>query len=175
MQLGGVQFRETIKIVSKEKGISLNEDELNKIQKLKIKFLNEKIDLIKPFNILEDLIKLKNQGIKLYIVTSSKRVFVEKVISIYFKDIFEKVLCAEDFKNRKPHPEPYLKAFELCGEKEKENCFVVEDAPSGVKSGIDGGFRVLSVLTSNTRENLKSSYKIFENHEKLFDFIWKEL
>ncbi len=59
MQLGGVQFRETIKIVSKEKGISLNEDELNKIQKLKIKFLNEKIDLIKPFNILEDLIKLK--------------------------------------------------------------------------------------------------------------------
>ncbi len=59
MQLGGVQFRETIKIVSKEKGISFNEDELNKIQKLKIKFLNEKIDLIKPFNILEDLIKLK--------------------------------------------------------------------------------------------------------------------
>jgi hypothetical protein len=47
----------------------------------------------------------------------------------------------------------YLTGAEKLG-KQIENCIVFEDAPSGIKSGVASGARVLAVCTSHTREQV---------------------
>lgn len=47
----------------------------------------------------------------------------------------------------------YLTGAEKLG-KAIENCIVFEDAPSGIKSGVASGARVLAVCTSHTREQV---------------------
>merc|ERR1712093_653726 len=64
-------------------------------------------------------------------------------------------LTAENCTYGKPHPEPYLKGAAMLG-KDITKCLVVEDAPSGIKSGLDAGATVLAVCTSHSRQELQS-------------------
>ena len=64
----------------------------------------------------EALIKLKEQGYKLGIVTNklhSSTVFCLKLIGL--EDIFETLVCYDDVKNPKPHGEPIIKASHDLG------------------------------------------------------------
>ena len=58
----------------------------------------------------------------------------------------ERMITAFDVVKGKPDPEPYLKAWERSGLK-KEQCFVVENAPLGVRSGKAAGLTVYAVNT----------------------------
>jgi len=55
--------------------------------------------------------------------------------------------------NGKPHPEPYMKGAKMLGFA-SDDCVVVEDAPSGVGSGVAAGSRVLGVLGTHSAEEL---------------------
>src|SRR5579885_3103732 len=44
------------------------------------------------------------------------------------------LVTADDIRQGKPDPEPYLKAAELLG-LEAEDCIVIEDAPAGIRAG----------------------------------------
>lgn len=71
-------------------------------------------------------------------------------------------LTAEDCTFGKPHPEPYIKGAAML-DKDPKQCLVVEDAPSGINSGLDAGATVLAVCTSHTRaelEQLKPHYLV---------------
>ncbi|KAJ1550174.1 hypothetical protein HK405_001231, partial [Cladochytrium tenue] len=65
-------------------------------------------------------------------------------------------VAAEDVAHGKPAPDPYLLGAKLCGVR-PERCLVVEDAPSGVRSGLAAGCAVLAVLTSHTREQVEAT------------------
>lgn len=67
-----------------------------------------------------------------------------------------KLVSASDITNGKPDPEPYLRGAEALGLK-PEDCIVVEDAVSGVQSGLAAGCRVLAVLSSTPRAELKAA------------------
>ena len=58
----------------------------------------------------------------------------------------ERLITAYDVTHGKPDPEPYLKAWERSG-LNKNNCFVIENAPLGVRSGKAAGLTVLAVNT----------------------------
>lgn len=63
-------------------------------------------------------------------------------------------ITAEAVKRGKPYPDPYLlgaKGLDLSA----EQCVVFEDAPSGVRSGVASGARVLAVCTSHQRKELE--------------------
>lgn len=51
---------------------------------------------------------------------------------------------AEDVTRGKPHPDPYLAAARLLGV-ESSAAVVFEDAPAGIRSGLDAGMRVIVV------------------------------
>jgi sugar-phosphatase len=55
--------------------------------------------------------------------------------------------------NGKPAPDPYLEGASLFGARPDE-CVVLEDAPSGVASGVAAGMKVIAILTTHTREEL---------------------
>ncbi|ORY23350.1 HAD-like domain-containing protein [Naematelia encephala] len=61
-----------------------------------------------------------------------------------------KLITANDVTKGKPHPEPYLTGAKILGYDIKD-CIVIEDAPSGIRSGVASGARVLAVCTSHTR------------------------
>lgn len=62
------------------------------------------------------------------------------------------LITADDVKNGKPNPEPYLLAAKGLGVDAAE-CLVVEDAPSGVAAGKAAGAEVFAVMTTNAAEN----------------------
>ncbi|KAI9638220.1 HAD-like domain-containing protein [Dioszegia hungarica] len=65
------------------------------------------------------------------------------------------LITADDVTRGKPFPEPYLKGAELVNVDIKD-CIVVEDAPSGIRSGVASGARVLAVCTSHARKEIEN-------------------
>jgi sugar-phosphatase len=65
----------------------------------------------------------------------------------------DELIAGDDVVNGKPHPEPYMKGAKMLGFSSAE-CIVVEDAPSGVGSGVAAGSRVLGVLGTHSAEEL---------------------
>ena len=63
------------------------------------------------------------------------------------------LIAGDDVVNGKPHPEPYMKGAKMLGFASGD-CVVVEDAPSGVGSGVAAGSRVLGVLGTHSAEQL---------------------
>jgi HAD superfamily hydrolase (TIGR01549 family) len=83
--------------------------------------------------------QLKNCKIPLGIVTTKKRIFVEKIISQYsvLQD-FDTVICAEDVKNGKPNPEGLLKACaNLCVDTGKS--VYIGDLPADILAATNCG------------------------------------
>ena len=63
------------------------------------------------------------------------------------------LIAADDVVHGKPAPEPYQKGARILGYSSAE-CIVVEDAPTGVGSGVAAGSQVLGVLGTHTAEEL---------------------
>lgn len=63
------------------------------------------------------------------------------------------LVSAESVEKGKPAPDPYLEGARLLGFK-PQDCIVVEDAPAGVRAGLEAGCRVLAVLNTHPVEEL---------------------
>jgi len=57
------------------------------------------------------------------------------------------MITGSDIEHGKPHPEPYLRGASLLG-LPPASCVAVEDAPSGIRSGLAAGMPVLAVPTT---------------------------
>jgi sugar-phosphatase len=68
----------------------------------------------------------------------------------------ERVISGDMVERGKPDPEPYRRGAELLGFAPGE-CIVVEDAPSGVGSGLAAGSRVLGVLGTHPVDQLRAA------------------
>jgi beta-phosphoglucomutase len=80
---------------------------------------------------------------KLAVVSSSFRRDVEPpLVRASLRDYFQTLVTAEDVRNLKPAPEPYLMGAERLGAKRP---LVIEDSDSGVAAGKAAGFEVLRV------------------------------
>lgn len=66
------------------------------------------------------------------------------------------LVSAEKVTHGKPHPEPYLTGAKLLG-LAAADCLVIEDSPAGVASGKAAGCKVLAVLSSHARDDLKGA------------------
>lgn len=90
------------------------------------------------------------------VVTSCTRRLLEARLKAAGLPEPPKLVAADDILRGKPDPEPYLRGAEALG-LAPEDCIVVEDAVSGVQSGIAAGCRVLAVLSSTPRAELKAA------------------
>lgn len=71
-------------------------------------------------------------------------------------DNFTVILSGSDVTEKKPSPMPYLLASERLNAK-PEDCMVIEDAISGVKSAKAAGMTCFGVTTSFSEEKLKAA------------------
>jgi len=63
-------------------------------------------------------------------------------------------VASQDVPRGKPHPDPYLLGAGKAGV-DLTKCLVVEDAPSGIRSGKAAGAKVLGLLTSHLPDQVK--------------------
>jgi HAD superfamily hydrolase (TIGR01509 family) len=111
--------------------------------------------------------KLKDQNIPMNLATSAPMKNADYILShLSLEDYFTSRLGPDDIEEGKPDPEIYLKASKALG-KEPENCIVVEDSISGVKSGLNAGTKVIGVTTTQTAEDLDNCHLIIDDFNEL--------
>jgi HAD superfamily hydrolase (TIGR01509 family) len=118
----------------------------------------------------EDYVKkLRTQGVKTAVVTSSNRIKMEAVYQRHpeFKGLFDAILTSEDFDRSKPDPDCYLKAANRLGASVKDSV-VFEDSFNGLKSGRAAGMYVVGLATTNPAEAI-SPYadKVVKDYHEL--------
>ena len=94
-------------------------------------------------------------------------------LNTVFPSIFQqdRMITAFDVTHGKPNPEPYLKAWERSGLK-KEQCYVIENAPLGIRSGKAAGLTVYAVNTGIlTRDDLDEADQVFDSMAELLKFL----
>ncbi|KAJ1642446.1 hypothetical protein J3B02_002480 [Coemansia erecta] len=70
------------------------------------------------------------------------------------------LITPQDVSRGKPFPEGYCLAAERLG-KDVDRCVVFEDAPAGIKAGVDAGALVIGVRTLLDHESLKHAGALF--------------
>lgn len=104
----------------------------------------EEINLSKKLlkaGFVETVCKLKNNGIKIALATSSgfdRCEILFKNASLNMSDIFDVIVTKEDVKNGKPNPEVFLKAAQKLGV-QPQNAVVFEDSILGIQAAHKAG------------------------------------
>ena len=93
------------------------------------------------------------QGIPTAIVTSASRPLFSARVRASGLRAPDAVVTADDVEQGKPAPDPYLAAAEALGV-DPVDCLVVEDAPSGIRSGRAAGCATLAVGSTTPPEEL---------------------
>ncbi|CAK9784155.1 glycerol-1-phosphatase [Cutaneotrichosporon oleaginosum] len=88
------------------------------------------------------------------IVTSATRKYASRALATGGIPPYPALVTADDVSLGKPDPEPYLAGAKKL-RLDPARCIVVEDAPTGIKSGVACGAQVLAVCTSHPREELE--------------------
>ena len=76
------------------------------------------------------------------------------------------LVTADDVRQGKPHPEPYLTAARRLGVPAAE-CLVVEDAPAGIEAARAAGMRVVGLATTHAPAALARADAVASHLEAL--------
>jgi putative hydrolase of the HAD superfamily len=115
---------------------------------------------------LSALGKLRDTGLRLALVTTSKRKFVEKILRNYdCSNLFELMVCREDVVDHKPSPAAFELAVEKLGLPPNE-CVAFEDSRRGVASAKSANLTCFGVhnLSLTSKDELSSmEVPVFES------------
>ncbi len=103
------------------------------------------VDDVKPIaSVLAHIVEAHGR-IPLAIVSGSPRTNVERTLAaLGLTDRFSVLVCAEDYAQGKPHPEPFLLAARLLNVAPAD-CLVFEDADAGIASAAAAGMQWVRV------------------------------
>lgn len=125
--------------------------------------------------IREVLTFLAEQQKQVWVVTGSGQASLFAQLNTLHPTLFtrEQLITAYDVTHGKPHPEPYLKAWERSGLK-KEECCVVENAPLGVRAAKSAGLFTIAVNTGileNERLSQEKADLVLPNMHALLQWL----
>ncbi len=123
--------------------------------------------------IREVLDYLHDKGVQCWVVTGSGQRSLLDNLQITFPGIFTGIITAFDVQRGKPDPEPYLKAWERSGFNKSE-CYVVENAPLGVRAGKAAGLFTIAVNTGilpDSALEAEKADKVFPNMNALLEWL----
>jgi HAD superfamily hydrolase (TIGR01509 family) len=148
-------------------------DEIEKIYAEKSAYFHRMGETFPISHVADVLQYVKACGDQIWVVTGSGQRSLLDSLQTTFPSIFQwdRMITAFDVTHGKPDPEPYLKAWERSRLK-KEQCFVIENAPLGIRSGKAAGLTVYAVNTGIlAREDLAQADQVFDNMLDLLSFI----
>ena len=148
-------------------------DEIEQIYTEKSAYFHQLGEAYPIPNVADVLQHVQSCGHQIWVVTGSgQRTLIDSLQAV-FPNIFQRdrMITAFDVTHGKPDPEPYLKAWERSG-LPKERCFVIENAPLGIRAGKAAGLTVYAVNTGIlTREDLAQADQVFDSMTELLMFL----
>lgn len=128
------------------------------------------------------ILKLRKLGFTLVLATMTTQIQLniysrknQRMLSqMNIEEVFDFITRKEDVKNKKPHPEIYLKIMEKYGAAPNE-CLIFEDSYTGVLASNNAGIEVVNVYDKYAevdRDKIDSlaDYSI-QNYREFIDFI----
>lgn len=169
----GMKTFDKLKLLSKTKGLPLDENLQEKIfsdkQKYTIKALEK---LQKNEKLIEVFSSLKNADYKIACCSNSINKTVQtslKKLGIY--EFFDLILSNQDVKNAKPHPEIFWNAMSQF-KVYPQDTLIIEDSPTGLKAAYNSGAKVLRVKNPNDFDFNKINQAFYHNEKK--KEIWED-
>lgn len=154
--------------------LEFNSEELNeKFNKYKRALIEKRLgdEVYLSPSIGEFLIYSKKEGKRNIIVTSSKKEYVEKILS-YFNlySYFEIVFDRNSTVRGKPDPEPFEKAIMYTGLDVNE-CIAFEDSFYGIQSAKGAGVLTIGILNKGWNDDFVFNLAdcVIEDYRQLFD------
>lgn len=149
---GGMPVAEIIATLNRKQGLEMPVAEISK----------RKEDLY--FEVLPQLtavpevlehIEISHGQIPFAVVSGSTRdSVIASLEALKILDRFDTLVCAGDYQNSKPHPEPFLLAAERLGVA-PEDCLVFEDTDMGIQSATAAGMASVKVLQPWQRTSVR--------------------
>ncbi len=119
--------------------------------------------MIQPFaGVDELLLALQARGCRMGLVTSKKRVGVQRGMKIFeMEAFFDVTVCAEDTRHHKPHPEPLRHAMKGLSAEPDETIYIGDsphDIVAGKAAGITTAAAVWGPFARHELENFAPDY-----------------
>lgn len=150
-QLKGVSRVDSLEKILKWGNITLPQERKEELMTLKNQWYLDYVATVTPDEMLPGvpafLNELKKASIKIGLGSSSKN--AELILDkLEITPLFETIIDGNKVQRSKPHPEVFLRGAEELNISPSDT-IVFEDAQSGVKAAIDGGFRCVGIGDAN--------------------------
>jgi beta-phosphoglucomutase-like phosphatase (HAD superfamily) len=167
-RLLGLSDEELLRIVDKERNLSLSNQQFGQL-------LGEKANLFKEMaateaGIIEGVPKFLNMlsdgRIPMAIYSGALLPEIEMILKgAGLRNYFEVIVSAEQVEKGKPDPEGFLLALKLLNKKLKksikpEDCVVIEDSHWGLEAAKVAGMRAVAITNTYAAEHLKPADKV---------------
>ncbi len=153
---------------------TLSAEELQKRRTLKNQALMKQLETASIFfdGVLDFIKIFATKKIPIAVVSGARR---KEILACLQKgnllDSFEFVISADDVKRSKPDPEPYETAYHNMLAKmpslKPEDCWVIEDSPTGTASAKAAGLNVIGITNSVKREHLKQADFVITRYSEI--------
>ena len=128
---GGRPTSVIVGLLNEKYGLALDVDET---VRRKEKYYLSLIPEVVPVPEVLGIVKSIHGTVPLSVASGGHRELVEATLDVLgIRDLFQAIVCAEDYKRGKPHPEPFLLAAKLMSVP-PEDCVVFEDSPIGIEA-----------------------------------------
>ena len=160
--LEGMRGSELVKTIFEQKGFS-NYSLVEKVNSRKNEIFKT-ISNIDSYDGTKELVA--SLGCSKAVVSGSAKEDVEKIIDRSFgKELFDRIITADDIEKGKPHPSSFLVALTKMNLKPSQT-MVVENAPLGVQAANNAGIKCIVVL--NNTPLMTSDFNSLISEEGIF-------
>ncbi len=141
-ELGGVPTARIVEILNERHGHTLPVAETVEIKERLFLELSHEVAAIEPVVALAR----KYHGVKPLAVASGghRRIVLTTLRALGIADLFQTIVCAEDYQRGKPSPDPFLEAA-LRLHVAPERCLVFEDTATGIAAATAAGMQSVLV------------------------------
>jgi beta-phosphoglucomutase len=164
-ELIGFDDRGAFRHVFANRSLAIEPKDLSRLMTRKSEVVMELIEQRKYHALpgVEEFVRGLWRHYPLGICSGALREEIEAMLEgVALRDCFATIVAAEDVTVGKPDPQGYLMCMKQISEKANvplrpENCLVIEDAPSVIRTANAEGFATLGVATSHAYEKLSEA------------------
>jgi beta-phosphoglucomutase family hydrolase len=137
-ELGGVPTERIVEILNQRHGSALP---VTETAQLKEELYLKGIEEIGPIEPVVAIVNAVYGKLPMAVASGGHRRIVTRTLTcLGILDKFDAVICAEDYRNGKPHPDPFLTAAGRLGVT-PEKCLVFEDTNTGIQAAQAAGMQ----------------------------------
>jgi HAD superfamily hydrolase (TIGR01509 family) len=157
--------REAMRVALEIHGQPAGADAVDQAARRKAEIFETIIGEIPFFDGAKELVADLARQMPIAIASGALRAEIEHILSAGgLRAAFDAIVGADDVRQCKPHPEPYLAAMARLEVKARDlapaECLVVEDSMAGIASGLAAGMKVLGVAHTYPPDKLSAAHHV---------------